>query len=150
MQFFVHEHDTNPNIFHHLLESDLFFLVGVIQIEIHPGDLRQITQQLGDLVGQRRRPAHGQGIQSAQIGQFDVVTISLGEAEGMEIGHVMKIWRAGETIRDSVSGRRFDRVTLPDEEAGLLMVFRTFERVSYALVMKASRAIHVHDFVRTP
>ena len=85
-----------------------------------------------------------------QIGQFDVVTISLGETEGMEIGHVMKIWRAGETIRDTVSGRRFDRVTLPDEEAGLLMVFRTFERVSYALVMKASRAIHVHDFVRTP
>ena len=85
-----------------------------------------------------------------QIGQFDVVIISLGEADGMETGHVMKIWRAGETIRDTVSGKRFDRVTLPDEEAGILMVFRTFERVSYALVMKATRAIHVHDFVRTP
>jgi len=62
----------------------------------------------------------------------------------------MKIFRAGETIRDSVSKRRFERVTLPDEEAGLLMVFRTFDRVSFALIMKATRAIHVHDFVRTP
>ena len=85
-----------------------------------------------------------------QIGQFDVVVISKGAADGMEVGHVMKIWRAGETIRDTVSNRRFERVTLPDEEAGLLMVFRTFDRVSFALVMKASRAIHVHDFVRTP
>jgi len=85
-----------------------------------------------------------------QIGQFDVVVISKGEADGMEIGHVMKIYQAGETIRDTVSGRRFDTVKLPDEEAGLLMVFRAFDRVSFALVMKASRAIHVHDFVRTP
>ena len=85
-----------------------------------------------------------------QIGQFDVVVISKGSADGMEIGHVMKIFKAGETIRDTVSGRRFDKVKLPDEEAGILMVFRAFDRVSFALVMKASRAIHVHDFVRTP
>mgnify|MGYP001811881531 FL=1 len=85
-----------------------------------------------------------------QIGQFDVVVINKGSADGMEIGHVMRIWRAGETIRDTVGGSRFERVTLPDEEAGMLMVFRAFERVSFALVMKATRAIHVHDFVRTP
>ena len=85
-----------------------------------------------------------------QIGQFDVVVISKGAVDGMEVGHVMKIFRAGETIRDTVSGRRFERVRLPDEEAGMLMVFRTFERVSFALVVKAYRAIHVHDFVRTP
>ena len=86
----------------------------------------------------------------SQIGQFDVVVSSKGAVDGMELGHVMKIFRAGETIRDTVSKRRFERVTLPDEEAGLLMVFRTFDRVSFALIMKATRAIHVHDFVRTP
>ncbi|MEJ2328154.1 MAG: peptidoglycan-binding protein, partial [Chromatiaceae bacterium] len=58
--------------------------------------------------------------------------------------------QAGETIRDTVSGRRFDTVKLPDEEAGLLMVFRAFDRVSFALVMKAVRAIHVLDTVRPP
>ena len=41
-------------------------------------------------------------------------------------------------------------VTLPDEQAGLLMVFRTFERVSFGLVMYATRVMHVDDRVRNP
>ena len=41
-------------------------------------------------------------------------------------------------------------VTLPDKRAGTLMVFRPFGRVSYALVMEASRAMHIHDAVRNP
>lgn len=42
------------------------------------------------------------------------------------------------------------KVTLPDEKAGLLMVFRTFDRVSFALVMDASKAIHILDKVHSP
>ncbi|MCB1741881.1 MAG: LysM peptidoglycan-binding domain-containing protein [Gammaproteobacteria bacterium] len=42
------------------------------------------------------------------------------------------------------------QVTLPDERAGTVMVFRPFERVSYALVMRASRAMHINDPVRPP
>ena len=41
-------------------------------------------------------------------------------------------------------------VRLPDEEAGLLMVFRTFERVSFGLIMHAQRVIHLNDKVRSP
>jgi hypothetical protein len=41
-------------------------------------------------------------------------------------------------------------VKLPDEDAGLIMVFRTFEKVSFGLVMKATSAININDFVRTP
>jgi hypothetical protein len=85
-----------------------------------------------------------------QIGQFDVVVINRGSADGMEAGHIMRIFQAGERIRDIVSGKRGDTVRLPDEEAGMLMVFRTFDRVSYCLVMKATRAMHIHDFVRAP
>lgn len=85
-----------------------------------------------------------------QIGQFDVVVINRGSADGMEAGHIMKIFQAGERVRDIVSGKRGDTVRLPDEEAGMLMVFRTFDRVSYCLVMKATRAMHIRDFVRTP
>ncbi len=85
-----------------------------------------------------------------QIGQFDVVVINRGEADGMEIGHVMKIFQAGSEIKDIVDGRLSNTVKLPDEEAGLLMVFRTFDRVSFCLVMKATRVIHVLDYVRTP
>lgn len=44
----------------------------------------------------------------------------------------------------------YRRVRLPDEQAGVVMVFRSFERVSYALVMNATRAIHTADVVRNP
>ena len=86
----------------------------------------------------------------SEIGQFNVVAINRGTADGIEIGHVLKIFQTGETIRDTVSGKRAETVKLPDEEAGTLMVFRTFDRVSYGLVMKATLAMHVLDYVRTP
>ena len=86
----------------------------------------------------------------SQIGQFNVVAIDLGTREGMEIGHVMRIFRQGEVIRDRFSDNRLDKVKLPDEDAGLVMIFRTFEKVSFGLVMKATSAIHINDFVRTP
>jgi hypothetical protein len=43
-----------------------------------------------------------------------------------------------------------DFVALPEEQSGLLMVFRAFDRISVALVMKATRSIHVLDRVRNP
>ncbi len=85
-----------------------------------------------------------------QIGQFNVVALDLGTREGMEPGHVMRIFQQGETVRDRFSGERQDKVKLPDEDAGLLMIFRTFEKVSFGLIMKATRAIHINDYVRTP
>jgi hypothetical protein len=85
-----------------------------------------------------------------EIGQFNVVAINLGTREGMEAGHVFKIFRAGEVIEDTVSGKRRDTLKLPDEEAGLVLVIRSFEKVSLGLVMKATAAIHINDFVRTP
>jgi len=85
-----------------------------------------------------------------QIGQFNVVAIDLGTREGMEAGHVMRIFQKGAVIRDTVSGKRGDSVKLPDEEAGLVMIFRTFEKVSFGLVMKATSSLHINDLVRTP
>lgn len=49
-----------------------------------------------------------------------------------------------------VRGRAGQTVKLPDERAGVVMVFRPFDRVSYALVMEATRAMHVFDMVRNP
>jgi hypothetical protein len=46
--------------------------------------------------------------------------------------------------------RGFQQVRLPDERAGNLMVFRPFDRLSYALVMSATRPMHVEDVVRNP
>jgi len=85
-----------------------------------------------------------------QIGSNQVVVINKGNRDGIEPGHVLDIYQAGKTIKDSVSKNRKDTVTLPDEKAGILMVFRTFDKLSYALVMKASRNINVYDAVRNP
>jgi hypothetical protein len=85
-----------------------------------------------------------------QIGQFNVVAINLGTREGIETGHIFRVYQEGALIKDTVSGKRNDMVKLPDEEAGLVMIFRSFEKVSFGLVMKATRAMHINDFVRTP
>ncbi len=85
-----------------------------------------------------------------QIGTYQVVVINKGTRDGLSQGSVLDIHQTGDTILDSVTENRKDKVTLPDEKAGVLMVFRPFEKLSYALVMKASRNINVMDSVRTP
>lgn len=85
-----------------------------------------------------------------QIGKFNVVVIDKGTQDGLLPGHELDIYRRGRITRDTYSVVKNDQVKLPDEIAGTLMVFRPFERVSYALVMKASQAIHVLDKVQTP
>lgn len=85
----------------------------------------------------------------SQIGQYNIVVIDRGAEDGIEVGHVLTVDQAGESIRDVVAGRG-EIVTLPDEEAGTLMVFRVFDRVSYGLIMEAKRVMHRKDVVRTP
>ncbi len=82
-----------------------------------------------------------------QVGMMDVVAINRGERESLKVGNVFAIYKAGGTIRDRVTG---DLVKLPDERAGLLMVFRTFDKMSFALVLEASRPLAVKDLLRKP
>ena len=85
-----------------------------------------------------------------QIGKFNVVVIDKGTQDGLLPGHELDVYKRGRITRDTYSIIKNDQVKLPDEFAGTLMVFRPFERVSYALVMKATQAIHVLDKVQTP
>ncbi len=84
-----------------------------------------------------------------QVGLYNVVVINLGTEDGMESGNVLDIYQTGKTVKDHFSGKR-DDVKLPDERAGVLMVFRTFDKLSYGLIMYAERNMHVLDIVRTP
>lgn len=86
----------------------------------------------------------------SQIGQYSVVVLDKGGADGLEVGHVLEIWQKGPMIRDIISPRPGESVPMPEQKSGLLMVFRTFERVSYALVMRANRFVHVLDVAQTP
>jgi hypothetical protein len=82
-----------------------------------------------------------------QIGQYQVVVINRGTNNGISIGDVLSVFQSGEVIADRVKG---GSVKLPDEDAGTVMIFKTYDRISYGLVMEATQAIHVLDAVRNP
>jgi hypothetical protein len=83
----------------------------------------------------------------ARIGGYDVVMVNLGRQDGVTVGDVLAIYQAGSVARDPVMQRTME---LPNERAGLLMLFRVFDRVSYGLVMQATRDIHLQDRVSNP
>jgi hypothetical protein len=86
-----------------------------------------------------------------EAGPQQIVTINRGRADGIEVGHVLALYSLGGTVRD-VTRRRGanDLIKVPDERAGVLFVFRVFERVSYGLIMQISRPVSPLDVVRTP
>ena len=86
----------------------------------------------------------------SRVGQFQTVVLNKGDQDGLETGHVLAVYQHGATIRDINAKKRGELVTLPDERAGIVLVYRTFDRVSYALVMEADRDIAVYDGVRNP
>lgn len=86
----------------------------------------------------------------SQIGQHNIVVIDKGTVDGLESGHLLDIYHRGAIVADKFHKDKYSAVKLPDEIAGMLLVFRPFARVSYALVLEATQAIHVLDKVETP
>ncbi|TLM75718.1 LysM peptidoglycan-binding domain-containing protein [Microbulbifer harenosus] len=82
-----------------------------------------------------------------QVAKYDVVAINRGLREGIEPGHVLAIYKRGATVRDQIARQN---VKLPDERAGVLMVFRSFEKMSLGLVLEADKPLAVMDLVRNP
>lgn len=111
----------------------------------------------------------------SEVGNYQVVVVSAGTEEDLKPGDVLAVYQTGNVVRDVVATQpsqlvrknpvleHFDApgvpaaqiklpvmVELPAEFAGVVMVFRTFERVSYALVMDTERSIHIYDTVTNP
>ena len=80
-------------------------------------------------------------------GALDVVAINRGNRDGLQSGDTLAIFKRGELVKDRVAS---ERVRLPDERIGLLMVFDTYEKMSFALVMEADRQIDLGDLLRNP
>ena len=97
-----------------------------------------------------------------EIGKGSIVVLSKGAQDGLETGNVLAVYRRhlSETGDDSLKvDRDFDEfgatskrqvVELPEERAGLVFIFRVFEKVSYALVMQTTQPIRIYDSVKTP
>jgi len=82
-----------------------------------------------------------------RTGRDQVVVLNLGERSGMQSGDVLAIESHGAQLVDRRGIGGHERVDLPDKRTGVLMVFRTFEKVSYALVMESTRPIGLDDIV---
>ena len=93
-------------------------------------------------------------------GPGNVVVISKGAQDGIEVGEVYSLYQPGETVVDEVAyppgssralfNPRDKLVTLPDEFVGHTMIFRTFDRISYGLVVNGVKVIHLGDRVKEP
>ncbi len=92
------------------------------------------------------------------IGQYQVVVINRGARDGLGPGDVLSVFQTGDVVRDRFAGGLLastrvtggEKVKLPDEQAGTVMVFKVYDRIGYGLVMEATSDIHVLDGVRNP
>ncbi len=94
----------------------------------------------------------------SEIGQYQVVVLDKGIADGVKIGNVFGIYQSGRTVTDKVKNStkknselksKDEQVTLPEVRSGVMMVFRAFDQVSYALVMEALRPVHLYDSAKS-
>ncbi len=98
----------------------------------------------------------------SEIGQYQVVVLTVGTDQGIDSGSVLGVYQVNKVVRDPIAAKlntrhktagdtstphKTELVELPPEFAGVIMVFRAFEKLSYALVMDTDRPIHVYDQV---
>lgn len=83
----------------------------------------------------------------SNVGRLDVVMLNRGGRDGLEAGNVLQISKTGEVVRDPLTK---ELLQLPGSPAGMLMVFRVFEKMSYALVLNASQPLRVNDRIGNP
>jgi hypothetical protein len=114
-----------------------------------------------------RNDVHGRIISvidgTEDIGQYQIVVINRGKRHGIDAGHVLAVDTAGMVVRDVYgkqpayarylggAGTQFaPKVRLPDERAGTVLIFKSYDRLSYGLVVGANNVIRIHDVVHNP
>ncbi|MCZ8295234.1 MAG: LysM domain-containing protein [Hylemonella sp.] len=85
----------------------------------------------------------------ANASQNQVVVINRGKRDGMESGHVLAILKDGQQLVDKTDASR-PLIKLPNERNGLMMVFRTYEKLSYALILDVTDSVRVGDRLASP
>jgi len=86
----------------------------------------------------------------SQTGIYQTIAINLGQRDGLESGNILRFRRTGSIIPDPAEQDPRFRVKLPDEQVGMAMVIRSFEKMSYALIMEADFPVTANDYVQSP
>jgi len=91
------------------------------------------------------------------VGQYQIVAINRGVQHGVEVGHVLKVLEAGKRVKDRcvrINGtgtcNSWGTEQLPNEMAGSILVFKTLDQLSYALVLSEVNPIHIADHIVNP
>ncbi|MEO8123615.1 MAG: hypothetical protein ABI633_06160 [Burkholderiales bacterium] len=80
---------------------------------------------------------YGEGLTA---GKGQIVSLSRGAADGMQLGNVLALWHGGRVLPKSNAFSKA-QITLPDERNGMLFVFRVFDRMSYALIIASTEPV---------
>ena len=84
-----------------------------------------------------------------ETGTQSIVALNRGTRQGMQVGHVLALLDTGATLLDRTSSRR-EYIKLPDERIGHMFVFRVFDEISYALVLRVTKPVKVGDRFTQP
>lgn len=127
--------------------------------EIQPGDRLVKAEPYGTLPPFVPRPApaglEGKIISAGdtagtEVGPNSVVVINRGTREGLEVGQVLALYRNRPAVTPAGTANTAEKIRLPQERYGIALVFRVFEKVSYALVMNTTQPVNMLDVARAP
>lgn len=137
-------------------------------IPLQVADTPQFAPHAPDKPIEARVAAALGGVEGA--GPYTTIVLNQGQRDGLEVGHVLALYKAGRSVADPRCVRasklaflagglkahsdcvpnKDDTSALPDRRVGLAFVYRVFDRVAYALVMTADEPIYVRDVAKTP
>lgn len=83
----------------------------------------------------------------SQTGRDQVVVLNIGTDSNIQEGDVLAIESRGKPFVDHRGSGNYEHITLPNTRTGVAMVFKAFDRVSYALVMESTRPVVINDII---
>ncbi len=125
----------------------------VLPAETSPYDANYMPQAATSFPEHARVLAIADGLRAA--GPRYVIALSVGSSDGVKNGTTFSIWHDGALLPDVVKHKSLhtakkDKVAMPDDFLGHAMVFRTFDKISYALVMDGIRPVRTGDLLKSP
>ncbi len=147
--------DGNGKVLSELVPASIDILAAKEEMRVGDRMLPEPERELSNYVprapetAQRGQIVSVYGNAVANAAQNQVVTINRGRQHGVERGHVLALQREANTLTDTTDEAR-PQIRLPGERNGLMMVFRTFDKVSYALVLQITDGVKVGDHFMNP